>query len=108
MRQKAEPINKAKKRFLRRDKREVEKRIRFWRACEEVSCPSFQKKATNLSTTHAEATELDSLELSEERLEQFGHDVALDVHYMFLVYTSSSGEGGRVEGSIVQLVCLDA
>lgn len=69
-------------------------------------CLSFKRTATRLSEVREVATNNVSALLSEESLRLSGHDVALDVYYMFLDYTLCRDEGNSVEGIIALLAHL--
>lgn len=93
---KAEQIDEAKERCLRRDERIGLIRFGWWREFEEMSYTSQKENAINLSETRATATKNKSAEVSEELLKLFGDDAALDVSYTLLGYAPCRDRSNRV------------
>lgn len=56
--------------------------------------------AINLSVTRAAAIENDPAKPLKKRLRLFGHNIASNICFTFLDYTSCSEEGGRVEAAL--------
>lgn len=96
-----------KKRLLEKDETNGVIMFWWWSEFEDVSCLLCTTNAIELSEMRAEATENDLAKLSEERLWLFGHDIDMDVYYMFLYCASCSNEWTSVWGSIAHLAHLE-